>query len=215
MTQSASPTKSDLCNNNRSCQTHYKDCVLRECLNNIIKSRYTLDACWAATAIGTPFTWWCHQIKTFPRYWPFVRPVTRCFDVFFDLRLNKRFIETPVSWEARAHYNVNVMIVHSAQNTSSDLVRHYREELGPSRKPSVFTGSKDYIICQINALWWTNWINTSSVKHNIHRRNMKVRSHCYTIGNHTGPISHSRNHLYLSSPQGGSKPPAWGSKMLV
>ena len=33
--------------------------------------------------------------KYFPRYWPFVRgihrsPVTRSFDVFFDLRLNKR-----------------------------------------------------------------------------------------------------------------------------
>ena len=34
--------------------------------------------------------------KHFPRYWPFVRgihrrrPVTRSFDVFFDLRLNKQ-----------------------------------------------------------------------------------------------------------------------------
>ena len=42
----------------------------------------------------------CHddviKWKHFPRYWPFVRaipsqrPVTRSFDVFFDLRLNKR-----------------------------------------------------------------------------------------------------------------------------
>ena len=40
--------------------------------------------------------WWRHQMETFPRYWPFVRgihrsptqrPVTRSFDVFFDLRL--------------------------------------------------------------------------------------------------------------------------------
>ena len=48
------------------------------------------------------FTRWRHQIKTFPRYWlsegnplvttgfPSQRPVTRDFDVFFDLRLNKR-----------------------------------------------------------------------------------------------------------------------------
>ena len=27
--------------------------------------------------------------KHFPRYWPLTRPVTRSFDVFFDLRLNK------------------------------------------------------------------------------------------------------------------------------
>ena len=54
--------------------------------------------------------------KHFPRYWSFVRnspvsgefppqrPVTRSFDVFFDLRLNKRFskLETPVIWDAMA-----------------------------------------------------------------------------------------------------------------
>ena len=28
--------------------------------------------------------------KHFPRYWSFVRPVTRSFDVFFDLHLNER-----------------------------------------------------------------------------------------------------------------------------
>ena len=58
--------------------------------------------------------------KHFPRYWPFVRgihrspvnssvtgefpaqrPVTRSFDVFFDLRLNKR-LETLVIWDAIA-----------------------------------------------------------------------------------------------------------------
>ena len=46
--------------------------------------------------------------KHFPRYWPFVRgeftgpgefpaqwPVTRSFDVFFDLRLNKRLSKQP------------------------------------------------------------------------------------------------------------------------
>ena len=61
--------------------------------------------------------------KHFPRYWPFVReftgpgeaqrPVTRSFDVFFDLRLNKRlskqrwgwWFETP-SWSLWRHGNV-------------------------------------------------------------------------------------------------------------
>ena len=46
--------------------------------------------------------WWLHQVESFPRYWalcegnplvtsgfPSQRPVTRSFDVFFDLRLNK------------------------------------------------------------------------------------------------------------------------------
>ena len=52
----------------------------------------------------TCFSWWRHQMETFPRNWPFVRgnspvpgefpaqrPVTRSFDVFFDLLLNKPF----------------------------------------------------------------------------------------------------------------------------
>ena len=64
--------------------------------------------------------------KHFPRHWPFVReftgpgefpaqrPVTRSFDVFFDLRLNKRlsdeqprgwWFETP-SWSLWRHFNV-------------------------------------------------------------------------------------------------------------
>ena len=74
-----------------------------------------------------PFPWWRHQMETFsallaicagnspvPSEFPTQRPVTRSFDVFFDLRLNKN------SWvnnrEAgdlrryRAHYDVIVML---------------------------------------------------------------------------------------------------------
>ena len=43
------------------------------------------------------YRWWRHQMKAFPRNWPFViggfpsqRPVTRSFSIVFDLRLNKR-----------------------------------------------------------------------------------------------------------------------------
>ena len=58
--------------------------------------------------------------KHFPRYWPFVRgihrspvnsphkrPVVRNFDVFSDLRLNKRLSRQ--SWGHLAHYDVIVM----------------------------------------------------------------------------------------------------------
>ena len=36
--------------------------------------------------------------KHFPRYWPFVRPVTRSFHVFFDLRLNKPLSKQSWGW---------------------------------------------------------------------------------------------------------------------
>ena len=73
--------------------------------------------------------WWRHQIETFsallalcagnspvPGEFPTQRPVTRRFDIFFDLRLNKRlskqpwgwWIETP-SWLLWRHCNASAM----------------------------------------------------------------------------------------------------------
>ena len=56
-------------------------------------------------------TWWRHQMKTFsallaicartspvPGKFPAQRPVTRSFDVFFDLRLNKRLSKQSCGW---------------------------------------------------------------------------------------------------------------------
>ena len=70
-------------------------------------------------------TWWRHQMETFSALlaicvgdssvtgeFPTQRPVTQSFDVFFDLRLNKRL--SKLSWAGdlrrhRAHYDVIVM----------------------------------------------------------------------------------------------------------
>ena len=42
---------------------------------------------------------------------PAQRPVTRSFDIFFDLRLNKQLSKQPWGWWFhRAHYDVIVMI---------------------------------------------------------------------------------------------------------
>ena len=56
-------------------------------------------------------TWWRHQIETFsallaicagnspvPGEFPTQRPVTRSFDVYFDLRPNKRLSKQPWGW---------------------------------------------------------------------------------------------------------------------
>ena len=50
-------------------------------------------------------TWWRHQMETFSALlghcageFPAQRPVTRSFDVFFDLRPNKRFSKQPWGW---------------------------------------------------------------------------------------------------------------------
>ena len=69
--------------------------------------------------------WWRHQMETFsallaicagnspaPGEFPVQRLVTRSFDVFFDLRLNKRFSKQSWAYDLRryrAHYDVIVM----------------------------------------------------------------------------------------------------------
>ena len=58
-----------------------------------------------------PFSWWRHHMETFsallaicagnspvPGEFPAQRPVTRSFDVFFDLRLNKRLSKQSWGW---------------------------------------------------------------------------------------------------------------------
>ena len=83
------------------------------------------------TSVSRP--WWRHQMKTFsallalcagnlpvPGEFPTQGPVTRSFDVFFDLRLNKRlnkqpwgwWFETP-SWSLWRHCNDNDDILYS------------------------------------------------------------------------------------------------------
>ena len=64
--------------------------------------------CWEPTVRRS---WWCNQMGTFsallaicagnspvPSEFPAQRPVTRSFDVFFDLRLNKQFSKHSWGW---------------------------------------------------------------------------------------------------------------------
>ena len=65
------------------------------------------------SSVDRPYvmSWWRHQMETFsallaicagnspvPGEFPTQRPVTRSFDVFFDLRLNKRLSKQPWGW---------------------------------------------------------------------------------------------------------------------
>ena len=78
-------------------------------------------------ADGILRTWWRHQMETFSALlalcagnspvsgeFPAQRPVARSFDVFFDLRLNKRLSKQSRGWwfeTHRAHCDVTVMNV--------------------------------------------------------------------------------------------------------
>ena len=89
------------------------------------RSNHTLCAFRHSVCVDRVGTWWRHQMEIFsallaicaenspiPGEFPAQRPVTRSFDVFFDLRLNKRlskqsgdwWFETPV-WSLWRHRN--------------------------------------------------------------------------------------------------------------
>ena len=90
--------------------------------------------------------WWRHQMETFSALLalcagnspvtgeiPSQRPVTRSFDVFFDLRLNKRLSQQPWGWWFETpwrslwrHYNAFTKLVHGITmygNTLSQIIR--------------------------------------------------------------------------------------------
>ena len=87
-----------------------------------VRSTARLDSLWVKRSM----TWWRHQMETFSALlafcagnspvtgeFPSQRPVTRSFDVFFDLRPNKGLIKQWLGWwfqTPSAHYDVAVMI---------------------------------------------------------------------------------------------------------
>ena len=81
------------------------------CWAHFIKQAWQVS--WAIASVwgNRKIPWWCHQMETFsallaicagnsqvPGEFPLQRPVTWSFDVFFDLRLNKRLSKQSWGW---------------------------------------------------------------------------------------------------------------------
>ena len=79
------------------------------CINHVVKN--CLNICQWQPYDKSYGAWWCHQTETFSALlalcagnspvadeFPAQRPVTRSFDVFFDLRLNERLSKQPWGW---------------------------------------------------------------------------------------------------------------------
>ena len=108
-------------------------------------------------------SWWRHQMETFsallaicagnspvPGEFPTQRPVTRSFDVYFDLRPNKRLSKQPwgwwfltLSWSLWRHRNACDMILKCI--TVSDFICLYA-----------------FCLCECDVFWnphpWNQWI---------------------------------------------------------
>ena len=116
-------------------------------------------------------TWWLHQMETIsallaicagnspvPGEFPAQRPVTRSFDVLFDLRLNKQLRKQSWGWylgRYRAHYDVIVMIYTFLISPKLD------RNLGSSATETPVEFRSDTIIITFNLgysrlheIWW-------------------------------------------------------------
>ena len=83
-------------------------------------------------------SWWRHQMETFSVWlageFPAQRPVTRSFDVFFDLRLNKRLSKQ--SWGWRFETLSRPLWRYCNADTLSMIFRHFPKWPTRSRKTS-------------------------------------------------------------------------------
>ena len=84
--------------------------ISQSCWNGVFKSNLYSASCETTSYLG-PLSWWRHQMEIFsallaicagnspvPCEFPAQRPVTRSFDIFFDLLLNKRLRKQSWGW---------------------------------------------------------------------------------------------------------------------
>ena len=82
-----------------------------ECPGTHFNTKTILSGAGICITICRPLSWWRHQMETFSALlaicagsspvrgeFPTQRPVTRSFDVFFDLRMNKRLSKQSWGW---------------------------------------------------------------------------------------------------------------------
>ena len=141
-----------------------------------------------------PYTRWCHEMETFsallaicagnspvPGEFPTQRPVTQSFDVFFDLRPNKRlskewwgwWFETPSCplWchcnDIPNNYGITIHLVAVVRQVwkFTRFVQHCNNTIKPTTMHSntifVWSPEREYRYIQIMLIHMRRWVNGS------------------------------------------------------
>ena len=98
------------------------------------RAQRVVSSCQSNCELRIEVIWWRHQMETWSALlaicarnspvngeFPAQRPVTRSFDVFFDLRLNERLIKQ--SWSHGVHHGVTVM--RSENGNAFSITGHF------------------------------------------------------------------------------------------
>ena len=175
------------------------------CVHTLYCETYECNTPIKAIVQCYPLQHWClpkqkHDVikwKHFPRYWPLVRvpgefptqrPATRSFDVFFDLHLNKRWVNNREAGDLRryrAHYDVTIMNMHGFSfclwkygfplHVDPHYVRHV-----------AFLLSSNTLSANYSPLWWTY---TSISINNLTRFGKHLSDDCQITNNIIALIS--------------------------
>ena len=103
--------RQNVCWRRRESRMSTLNCSTTSWVQTGFRSRTVSLIWWIITSIIKSETWWRHQMETFSALlaiyagnspvsgdFPAQRPVTRSFDIFFDLRLNKRLSKQWWGW---------------------------------------------------------------------------------------------------------------------
>ena len=113
-----------------------------------------------------PVSWWRHQMETFPALLAICaqRPLTRSFDVFFDLSLNKRLSKQSWGWWFEApprplwrHFNDFTMITWIKGGVINDAFLHWLNTDSERMKWSTHElWLRLWFTIEITS-WWARW----------------------------------------------------------
>ena len=129
--------------------------------------------------LGGDFSWWRHQMETFsalldicvgnspvPDEFPTQRPMTRSFDVFFDLRPNKRWSKQSWGWWFETpscplwrHCNVMTLLHLSAHRLFPlcDIIRNtvtFSSFINTMTLSEIFCRGKQYFVYLEKYVTW-------------------------------------------------------------
>ena len=139
-------------------------------------------------------TWWRHQMETFPALlvicagnslvpgeFPTQRPVTRSFDIFFDLCLNKRLSKQSWGWWFETLSRPLWRQCSDLANTHPARQRRILNMLAPTFM---------YILreCNANAETWCSNCLIAAGQDDLVSPGWESRAHCVTHGNITGIV---------------------------
>ena len=151
-------------------KAEFVNTVVMYTLNDFTTATVNTTTATTSATSATAITWWRHQMETFSALlalfagnspvtgeFPAQRPVTRCFDVFFDLRLNRQLSK---QWDAgdfrryRAHFYVIIMANAAATNWYVAYPIGWKKNARLPDESALLINTKQGV-CQEEHLFWT------------------------------------------------------------